>query len=304
MKKPKNQSCYILIVTGLSGAGKSNVLNFLEDMGFVCADNMPCQLLREYIELCISSENEIDRIAIVIDSRESRFGYNPQTAYFELQNLPYSYEIMFLECEDTVLQHRYSETRRKHPLHDDVSIGVQLEREMLAPLKEKANYIVDTTNMRPNELSRTVEGLMLRGENVPMRLIISSFGFKRGVPVNADFIFDMRYTVNPFYVPELREKSGRDKEVRDYVFSDPVVNEQLNSIESMLRLVIPCFMKQGKRRLMVAFGCTGGRHRSVAMAEALHDRLKDDFSILMEHRDLVSEADDIKERFNHEVLKN
>ncbi|MBQ2190967.1 MAG: hypothetical protein II409_00990, partial [Clostridia bacterium] len=142
-----------------------------------------------------------------------------------------------------------------------------------------------------------VEGYMLRGEKLPMRLIISSFGYKRGVPASADFIFDMRYTPNPFYIPELRYKSGRDKEVRDYVFSDPIVNEQLDSIENMLRMLIPSFMEQGKRRLMVAFGCTGGRHRSVAMAEALHDRLGNDFSILLEHRDLISEADDIKERF-------
>ena len=284
---------YILIVTGLSGAGKSNVLNVLEDMGFVCADNIPCQLLRQYIELCLNSEN-----AIVVDSRESRFGYNPQKTYVELQHLPYEHEIMFLECEDSVLQHRYSETRRIHPMHDDVSVGIRMEREILAPLKEQAKYIVDTTNMRPRELSATVEGLLLRGENVPMRLIISSFGFKRGIPGNADFIFDMRYTENPFYVPELRDKSGRDKEVRDFVFSDATVVKQLDGIEKMLRLVIPSFMEQGKRRLMVAFGCTGGRHRSVAMAEALHDRLKGDFSVFLEHRDLVSEADDIKERFD------
>ncbi|MBR0157199.1 MAG: RNase adapter RapZ [Clostridia bacterium] len=288
---------YILIVTGMSGAGKSNVLNVLEDMGFVCADNVPCQLLVEYIELCLSSENSIDRVAIVVDSRESRFGYNPQKTYLELQHLPYEHEIMFLECDDNVLQHRYSETRRIHPMHDDVSIGIRMEREMLAPLKEQAKYIVDTTNMRPRELSATVEELLLHGENVPMRLIISSFGYKRGIPGNADFIFDMRYTENPYYVPELRYKSGRDKEVRDFVFSDKNVRKQLDMIEGMLRLVIPSFMKEGKRRLMVSFGCTGGRHRSVAMAEALHDRLKDDYSVFLEHRDLIPEADDIKERF-------
>ncbi|MBR4635705.1 MAG: RNase adapter RapZ [Clostridia bacterium] len=288
---------YILIVTGLSGAGKSHALNALEDMGFVCADNMPCDLLRQYIELCMHSENKIERVALVIDSRESVFGYNPQNTYYELQSLPYAYEIMFLDCEDAVLQQRYSETRRKHPLHDDVSIGIRMEREMLTPLREKANYVIDTTNMRSSELARTVEGYMLRGEKLPMRLIITSFGYKRGVPASADFIFDMRYTPNPFYIPELRYKSGRDKEVRDYVFSDPIVNEQLDSIENMLRMLIPSFMEQGKRRLMVAFGCTGGRHRSVAMAEALHDRLGNDFSILLEHRDLISEADDIKERF-------
>ena len=288
---------YILIVTGLSGAGKSNALNALEDMGFVCADNMPCDLLRQYIELCMNSENQISRVALVIDSRESVFGYNPQNTYYELQSLPYAYEIMFLDCEDAALQQRYSATRRKHPLHDDVSIGIRMERDMLTPLREKANYVIDTTNMRPAELSRTVEGYMLCGEKLPMRLIISSFGFKRGIPSSADFIFDMRYTPNPFYIPELRYKSGWDKEVRDYVFSDPTVIKQLDAIESMLRMLIPSFMEQGKRRLMVAFGCTGGRHRSVAMAEALHDRLSKDYSILLEHRDLISEADDIKERF-------
>ena len=268
---------YILIVTGLSGAGKSQVLGILEDMGFVCADNMPCQLAKQYIELCSSSENNIERVALVIDSRESVFGYNPLNTYDELRRLECPYEIMFLECEDSVLVRRYSETRRRHPMNDDVGIGIQTEREILIPLKEKANYIVDTTNMRLNELRKTVEDILMRGKNIPLRLIISSFGFKRGIPKNADFIFD--------------------EEVRRFIFSDANVRRQLNMIENMLDLVIPEFIKQGKRRLMVAFGCTGGRHRSVAMAEALHDRMKDKCSVLLEHRDLVSEADDIRTRF-------
>lgn len=153
---------YILIVTGLSGAGKSQVLGILEDMGFVCADNMPCQLAKQYIELCSSSENNIERVALVIDSRESVFGYNPLNTYDELRRLECPYEIMFLECEDSVLVRRYSETRRRHPMNDDVGIGIQTEREILIPLKEKANYIVDTTNMRLNELRKTVEDILMR----------------------------------------------------------------------------------------------------------------------------------------------
>ncbi|MBQ4428363.1 MAG: RNase adapter RapZ [Clostridia bacterium] len=289
---------YILIVTGLSGAGKTGALNVLEDMGFVCADNMPCQLIGEYLALCESSENTIDKVAIVIDSRESHFGYNPRKAFSELKHLPYKYEIMFLECEDAVLQRRYSETRRLHPMHDDVSIGISLERDMLMPLKENATYIIDTTNMRPQELSRAVEEKLSKDLNLSMRLIVSSFGFKRGIPGNADFVFDMRYTENPFYFPELRYKSGRDPEVRNYVFSDKEVVMQLDGIEEMIRMLIPKFIEQGKRRLMIAFGCTGGRHRSVAMAEALHDRLSRDYPVLVEHRDLVYEADDIKDRFD------
>lgn len=289
---------YILIVTGLSGAGKSNALSALEDMGFVCADNMPCQLVREYLALCEKSENKIDRVALAIDSRESLFGYNPLSTYDELKNIEYHHEILFLECEDTVLQHRYSETRRRHPMHDDVSIGISMERDILAPLKEKANYILDTTNMKPVELHRTIESIMLKGDYAPLRLIISSFGFKRGIPNNADFIFDMRYTPNPFYYAALRPLSGRHPDVREFVFSDPTVRQQLDMIESMLLLVVPAFTKQGKRRLMVAFGCTGGRHRSVAMAEALYDRLNSKYSVILEHRDLITEEDDIRERFN------
>ncbi len=292
---------YILIVTGLSGAGKTGALNVLEDLGFVCADNMPCQLLGEYLSLCSSSENTIDKVAVVIDSRESHFGYNPQKAFSELKNLPFKYEIMFLECEDAMLQRRYSETRRIHPLNDDVSIGISMEREMLVPLKENATYIIDTTNMRPQELSRAVEEKLNRQSvDLNMRLIISSFGFKRGIPGNADFVFDMRYTDNPFYIPELRHKSGRDPEVRNYVFSDKAVCEQLDGLEVMVRALVPKFIEQGKRRLMIAFGCTGGRHRSVAMAEALHDRLSHDFTVLLEHRDLVYEAESISERFDRQ----
>lgn len=292
-----NQNMYILIVTGLSGAGKSTALSILEDMGFVCADNIPCQLVKSYLDLCAESSNRIERVALVIDSRESAFGYNPVETFRELQSLEYERDIMFLDCEDAALQRRYSETRRRHPMHDDISIGIRLEHEMLASLRDQAKYIIDTTNMKPRELSRTIEGLLLRGEDLPLNLIISSFGFKRGIPQNADFVFDMRYTPNPFYYDELRELSGRDKPVQDFVFSDKRVRDQLDQLEKMVELLVPAFLEQGKRRLMIAFGCTGGRHRSVVMAEALHDRLKTKFPIILEHRDLVSEADDIRERF-------
>ncbi len=288
---------YILIVTGLSGAGKSNALSVLENMGYVCADNMPCQLVKQYIDLCVKNEPRITRIALVIDSRESVFGYNPLSTFEELDALPYPYEIMFLECSSDILLRRYNETRRRHPMHDDVSVGIAMERDILAPLKEKANYIIDTTNMKSREFHRTVEEILSRSGIIPFRLIISSFGYKRGVPKNADIVFDMRYTKNPFYDDNLRALSGKDKPVRDFVLSDEIVRSQLEQITLMLSELIPAFMEQGKRRLMVSFGCTGGRHRSVVMAEALHDRMKGVCSTLLEHRDLVLEADDIKERF-------
>ena len=292
-----NQNMYILIVTGLSGAGKSTALSILEDMGFVCADNIPCQLVKSYLDLCAESRNKIERVALVIDSRESAFGYNPLETFRELQSLEYERDIMFLDCEDAALQRRYSETCRRHPMHDDIGEGIRLEHEILASLRDQAKYIIDTTNMKPRELSRTIERLLLRGEEIPLNLIIASFGFKRGIPQNADFVFDMRYTPNPFYNDELRDLSGKDKQVQDFVFSDKRVCDQLDQLENMVELLVPAFLEQGKRRLMIAFGCTGGRHRSVAMAEALHDRLKNKFPVILEHRDLISEADDIRERF-------
>ena len=289
---------YILIVTGLSGAGKSTALSILEDLGFVCADNIPCQLVKQYLDLCAASSNDLKRIALVIDSRESLFGYNPLKTFNELENLDYSYDILFLECDDFVLHNRYSETRRRHPMDDDISRGIEIEHQILALLREKAKFIVDTTNMRPRELSKTIESLLLKGGDIlPFRLVISSFGFKRGIPQNADFVFDARYTPNPFYIDELRELSGKDSRVKDFVFSDERVGKQLSQIEEMLDMLIPAFTEMGKRRMMVAFGCTGGRHRSVAMAEALHDRMKDKYPVIVEHRDLITEADDIRERF-------
>lgn len=288
---------YILIITGLSGTGKSNALSALEDDGFVCADNIPCQLVQKYLDLCANSENKIKRVALVIDSRESVFGYNPVNIFEELDNIEYPYEIMFLECSDEMLIRRYSETRRRHPINDNVSLGITMERNILSPLKEKADYIVDTTDMTPVELKRKVERLLMREEDIPFRLIISSFGFKRGIPANADFVFDVRFTPNPFYVDELKWLSGKDKAVSDYVLADENSIKLIDTVENLIVMTIPAFIKQGKRRLMIAFGCTGGRHRSVAIAEALYKRIRKKYPAILEHRDLASEAGSINERF-------
>lgn len=288
---------YALIVTGLSGAGKSNALSALEDLGFVCADNMPYQLVNEYLELCAKSEKKIGRVALVIDSRGTAFGYNPLDTPDEIENIKYPYEIMFLECSDEALIRRYSETRRRHPLNEDVSLGIKAERNILSRFKEKADYIIDTTDMSPVELKRTVESILLRGEMTPIRLIISSFGFKRGIPADADFVFDVRFTPNPFYIDALRHLSGRDKPVSDYVFSDENSVKFIDSIEKLIELTVPGFIRQGKKRLMVAFGCTGGRHRSAAFSEALYERLKDRYAVILKHRDLASEENSINERF-------
>ncbi len=287
----------ILIVTGLSGAGKSGALRTLEDLGYLCVDNLPSGLMGNFIELCKSAQRPIERVAVVIDSRTSVFRYSTERMFQTLDILEDRHEILFLDCSNEVLQRRYSETRRRHPMHDDAAAGILIERELLAPLKERANDIIGTTDMSPKDFRLQIEELAKISDRNRFRLVIQSFGYKRGIPQNADYIIDMRYTANPFYEDRLRNLSGRDKPVFDYVMADPVVRKHLDGLTAMLEDLIPAFEREGKRRLMVAFGCTGGRHRSVAMAEALYERMKDKINTSIEHRDLIIEAESISERF-------
>ena len=287
----------ILIVTGLSGAGKSGALRVLEDLGYMCVDNLPSGLMGRFIELCHSNEPPVLKAALVIDSRSSVFRYSTETMFQTLDMISDPHEILFLDCSNEVLQRRYSETRRRHPLHDDVAAGILMEREMLENIRQRANYIIDTSGMSPREFQRTIEAVIENENDDRFRLIVSSFGFKRGIPLNADIVYDMRYTANPFYEDSLRQLSGRDKPVFDYVMSDPTVQKHLEQTVETLKLLIPAYKREGKNRLMVSFGCTGGRHRSVAMAEAVYERMKEFCSSVVRHRDLVIEAESIYERF-------
>lgn len=287
----------ILIVTGLSGAGKSGALRVLEDMGYLCVDNLPSGLMSNFIDLCHTTEPPVEKVALVIDSRASVFRYSTERMFQTLDILEDPYQILYLDCSNDVLQRRYNETRRRHPMHDDALAGILIERELLEPIKLRANYIIDTTDMTPRELQRIIEKTLADGTAEGFRLVITSFGFKRGIPLNADIVVDMRYTANPFYEDSLRKLSGRDKPVMDYVMRDPLVRKHLDSMTEILKELIPAYEREGKRRLMVSFGCTGGRHRSVAMAEALYENMKDFCSSTIEHRDLVIEAESIDERF-------
>lgn len=287
----------ILLVTGMSGAGKSNALRVLEDNGFLCVDNLPGGLLGSFVELCHNTEPRVERVAVVIDSRASVFRLSIDQLFTSLNMLQDPHEILYLDCSNEVLLRRYSETRRRHPMHDDVSSGILIERELLQPLKEKANYVIDTTELTLRQMQRIIEDSILSDSKAKFHLFISSFGYKRGIPLNADIVYDMRYTANPYYETTLRSLSGKDKPVRNYVMNDPLVLKQLDTITEMLKQLIPAYEREGKRRLMVAFGCTGGRHRSVAMAEALYERLRDFCDTAVEHRDLLIEADDIAERY-------
>lgn len=287
----------VLIVTGLSGAGKSSALRVLEDLGFLCVDNLPGDLIGNFIELCHINEPPIERIALVIDSRASVFRYSTERLFKTLERLTDPHRILFLDCSNEVLLRRYNETRRRHPMHDDIAAGILIERELLEPVKEKADFIIDTTEMTPRDFQRKLESVLSDAESDPFRLIITSFGYKRGIPLNADIVIDVRFTANPYYQESLRGLSGRDKQVRDFVMSDPLVVKELDTISEMLRELIPAYRSEGKRRLMVSFGCTGGRHRSVAIAEAVYERVRGLCRTTVEHRDLAIEAETISERF-------
>ena len=285
----------VLVVTGMSGAGKSQALKRLEDMGYFCVDNLPCEMLGGFALLCKRANPPVEKVAVVIDSRESIFGNDVVTALDKLAALEVSYQIIFLECRDEVLERRYNETRRPHPLGGDIRKAIQAERELLSTLRDRADHIIDTSRLRPLELRQALEQALSQ-KDTGFALEIVSFGYKRGVPFEADVVLDMRFSPNPFYEPELRTLSGRDAAVQAFVLADENVTALLDQVEHTLERLIPRFIEQDKRRLMVAFGCTGGRHRSVCCAEALYHRMKDRYQVSLAHRDIATEAASIRER--------
>ncbi|MFR5932317.1 MAG: RNase adapter RapZ [Oscillospiraceae bacterium] len=285
----------VLVVTGMSGAGKSQALKRLEDMGYFCVDNLPCEMLGGFALLCKRANPPVEKVAVVIDSRESIFGNDVVAALDKLAALEVSYQIIFLECRDEVLERRYNETRRPHPLGGDIRKAIQAERELLSTLRDRADHIIDTSRLRPLELRQALEQALSQ-KDTGFALEIVSFGYKRGVPFEADVVLDMRFSPNPFYEPELRALSGRDAAVQAFVLADENVTALLDQVEHTLERLIPRFIEQEKRRLMVAFGCTGGRHRSVCCAEALYHRMKDRYQVSLAHRDIATEAASIRER--------
>lgn len=285
----------VMVVTGMSGAGKSQALKRLEDMGYFCVDNLPCEMLGGFALLCKRANPPVEKVAVVIDSRESIFGNDVVAALDKLAALEVSYQIIFLECRDEVLERRYNETRRPHPLGGDIRKAIQAERELLSTLRDRADHIIDTSRLRPLELRQALEQALSQ-KDTGFALEIVSFGYKRGVPFEADVVLDMRFSPNPFYEPELRTLSGRDAAVQAFVLADENVTALLDQVEHTLERLIPRFIEQDKRRLMVAFGCTGGRHRSVCCAEALYQRMKDRYQVSLAHRDIATEAASIRER--------
>ncbi len=285
---------YLLIVTGLSGAGKSMVLRHLEDRGFFCVDNLPSLMLAQFTKLCQENDPPIDRAAVVIDSRENMFHSHSKQVLELIDSIDAECEILFLDCYDTVLQRRYNETRRQHPLAvaGDIAAGIAREREYLQFLRDRANYILDTSELKPNSLGPMIDNALSLGTSPSgMSIVFMSFGYKRGVPIDADFVFDMRFIANPYYEPSMRMLSGQDAPVRDFVLSRENVGVFFDQAEKLLRMLLPGFIAQSKPRLLVAFGCTGGRHRSVVAAEEMYRRFSgSDMRLRLFHRDISAEG--------------
>jgi UPF0042 nucleotide-binding protein len=293
---------YLLIVTGLSGAGKSLALRRLEEQGYFCVDNLPSSMLNEFVDLCSAATPPIKKAAVTVDSRESLLSRGSASIGEALDRIKVPYEILFLDARDDVLKKRYNEVRRRHPLGEagDAETGVARERIYLQPIRNRANYILDTSDVKPKDFDGLIAKVLPEYESSEMTVLFCSFGYKRGVPVDADFVLDMRFMPNPFYFPEYRPLSGMDKPVLDFVLAQPFVEEFFRELTHMLSSMLPLFAKQDKRIVRVCFGCTGGRHRSVAAAEEMARRFQGKgFAIRVYHRDLVTEAEDIRERFQN-----
>lgn len=281
----------LVIVTGMSGAGKTQALKCLEDLGYFCVDNLPPSFIPKMAELCQQSDGRIDRLALGIDIRGGEFFAKAIEALEDLERQGNRYEILFLEAGDDSLVRRYKETRRRHPLAEQGRVleGVARERKLLEELRGRASHIVDTSHLGVNQLRLEIVSRFSRDEKLPELFIsVVSFGFKHGVPLDADLVFDVRFLPNPHYVASLKDLTGEDRSVQDYVNKWPVTTQFFRRLVNLIGFLIPQYITEGKHQLTIAIGCTGGQHRSVAMGVRLAQWLRDrGYTVSAEHRDVV-----------------
>ena len=282
----------IVIITGMSGAGKSQAVKVFEDMGYYVVDNMPPNLLGKFVSLLTSAEGKISDAALVMDIRSGRFFDGIEESIDELVAKNIDFEILFLDADDDELVSRFKETRRVHPLSSKERLldGIEKEREILKPIKDRANYVIDTTNLALRKFQEKIKSrYVTKAATEHLNVNVVSFGFKHGIPMDADLIFDVRFIENPFYIDELRPLSGQDEPVKEFVLGNEITKEFLNKTYDMLKFLIPHYIDEGKKQLIVGIGCTGGRHRSVAISEEITHRLQQNgFHATFTHRDCDS----------------
>ena len=278
-----------VIVTGLSGSGKSEAMKALEDMGFYCVDNLPPALISKFAELCYQPNSSIDKVALGIDIRGRKFFETLYESLSYLEKENYKYEILYLDCSDDVLLKRYKMTRRNHPLSNNIQIsdGIKVERKILENLRGNATCIIDTTSMKPKDLKEELIKLYTtEDDNANLIISVVSFGFKHGIPSDCDLMFDVRFLPNPYYIEDLRPKTGDDKEVRDYVMNSKISEEFYEKLGDMIQFLVPQYIEEGKQHLTIGIGCTGGRHRSVTISNLIYDDLVNKgYRVVKKHRD-------------------
>lgn len=279
-----------IIVTGLSGSGKSRAVDALEDIGFFCVDNMPPSFIAKFYDLCI--EEKMEKVAVVTDARGGYMFHGLADTLKSLAGNQVAYKILFLECSDEVLYNRYKETRRKHPLMDDcegsIMAAVKKEREIVEPLRGQADYLIDTTGTTPSQLKERIAELFLGDSVRGLKIHCMSFGFKYGAPTEADMVFDVRCLPNPFYIEALKSLTGLQHEVSDYVMEQEETKGFVSRLFDLVDYLVPLYSNEGKSSLVIAIGCTGGKHRSVTIAEALCRHLNEqDLKATTMHRDIT-----------------
>lgn len=279
-----------VVVTGMSGGGKRTALKMLEDVGFYCVDNLPIPLLEKFVDLIAMPNSEINKVALGLDVRSDQLFEEARKALENLRKSGYLFEILFMDASNRVLLKRYKETRRMHPLSmgGRVEDGINKEREILRNIQEESDYVIDTSNLLTRELKEEIDRIFVMNEEYNSLMVtILSFGFKNGIPADADLVFDVRFLPNPYYIDEMKHQTGNDKAVQDYVLGFPEAGEFLAKLEDMVRFLIPNYVKEGKYQLVIGIGCTGGKHRSVTLANELYRRMKNqgNYGLKIYHRD-------------------
>ncbi|WP_283675271.1 RNase adapter RapZ [Butyricicoccus sp. Marseille-Q5471] len=281
---------YFLIVSGMSGAGKSRAVATLEDLGYYCVDNLPIALIPRFAEICLAATERYERVALVTDVRAGGDFQQLFDSLDSIKNMGCDYRILFLDTDSPTLIRRFKETRRKHPLMErgeSMTAAIEKERQLLSALRSRADFVVDTTSLSAAGLRERLLNLFSGTDNLGrLEVIVQSFGFKYGIPPDADLVFDVRFLPNPYYEMSLREKNGTDPDVRDYVFRGGTADALMSHLTSLIDFLLPCYVSEGKANVVIGIGCTGGKHRSVAITEALSSHLRGkEYGVVTMHRD-------------------
>lgn len=280
----------IIIVTGMSGSGKTQACRCLEDLGYFCVDNLPPVFIPKFVELCSHASSHVTQVVFVVDTRSREFFDNLVQILEDMDKKNLDYEMLFMDASDDAIIRRYKETRRRHPMAPSsrISDGVAKERARLETVRGKATYLIDTSNLSKAELRDKIKLLFSKNESGSMSISVLSFGFKYGIPMDADIVLDVRFLPNPFYIENLRHKSGSVAEVAEYISEKPVTQEFLKRLNNLIEFLIPQYVKEGKSQLVIAVGCTGGMHRSVFIAKHIFDLISSNgYTVNLEHRDLM-----------------